>query len=193
MPDMKLGDLLVSNGLITAEQLEEALSLQSTPPCRPLGQILCQLGYLSAAKLNQVLDFNRKRMKLGDILVRGKYINEAKLDNALSLSAKEGIPLGKALTKLNYIDEQMVAKAIASQYDLPFVSLHGYELSTELAQFVNVKYAAKHRIVAIEMTRRSVTLAMAFPLSSHLLQELESVNKCSILPVIAAESDIYSA
>jgi type II secretory ATPase GspE/PulE/Tfp pilus assembly ATPase PilB-like protein len=193
MPEKRIGELLISNGLISPEQLAEAMALQETQPHQPLGQILCQLGYLSAEKLNHHLDFNRKRLKLGEILVRSKHINQGKLDNALALSAQKGITLGKALTKLNYIDEQVVAQAIASQYDLPYVSLDNYTLTPELAQFVNLKYAAKHRIVAIEMSRSSVTLAMAFPLSAHLRQELESGTKCRIVPVIASEGAILHA
>jgi type II secretory ATPase GspE/PulE/Tfp pilus assembly ATPase PilB-like protein len=190
---MKLGELLLGNGVISPAQLDEAISQQKVLPRRPLGQILCQLGYLSADKLNHHLDLHRKRLKLGEILVRSKHLTQAKLDNALVMSMKERISLGKALNRLNYVDEQVVAKAIASQYDLPYVSLDDYTLRSELAQFVNVKYAIRHRIVAIEMRHNAVTVAMAFPLSAHLRQELELCSKCRVIPVIASENAILHA
>ena len=51
----------------------------------------------------------------------------------------------------------------------------------------------KNRVVAIEKTSRSVTVAMAFPLSPHLLHELEVLFHHIIKPVIARESDIIHA
>ncbi len=43
---MRIGDILIQEGLITEEQLQEALKIQEKDP-RPLGQILIDLGYVS--------------------------------------------------------------------------------------------------------------------------------------------------
>lgn len=190
MSERKLGELLIANGLITDEQFAAALKSQKETPSIPIGQILCQLGFISAADLNLVLDFNKKRLKLGEILVKQRLIDQSKLDHALSISEKDKVSLGKALLNLHYIEEEQLAKAIAAQYDLPYVSLDKWVPLPELAHFVNVNYAMRHRIVAIERDGEVVTLAMAFPLSPHILHELEILTHCKIRPVIARESDI---
>ena len=192
MPN-KLGELLLQNGLVTEAQFKAALEKQQEFPSVPIGQVLCQLGFLSTVDLNMVLDYNRKRLKLGEILVKQKHLDEAKLNNALQIAEKEHLPLGQALIRLHYIDEEKVARAIAAQYDLPFVPLDTFSFEPELARLINVNYAQRHRIVPIGKTGKKVTLAMAFPLRSVELQELAAVIDMEIKPVIARESDIITA
>lgn len=45
--DKKIGDFFIENGIITKEQLEEALDLQKDNPERLVGEILVTLGVLS--------------------------------------------------------------------------------------------------------------------------------------------------
>jgi len=193
MPEKKLGELLIENGLVTREQFEKALETQRQNPQIPIGQIICQLGFLSAEDMSLALDYNKKRLRLGDILVRQRLIDQEKLESALAVSRKDKVPLGKALMHLHFIQEEQLARAIATQYDLPFVSLDKYSLNSEMGKIFNASYAMKHRIVAIDKTAGSVTVAMAFPLSTHVLHELEVLIHLSIIPVIARESDIFHA
>ncbi|MBT0652181.1 GspE/PulE family protein [Geomobilimonas luticola] len=192
MPE-KLGELLIRNGLVSEAQFMAALEKQQEFPCVPIGQVLCQLGFLSSVDLNMVLDYNRKRLKLGEILVKQNHLDEAKLNNALQIAEKEHIPLGQALVRLHYLDEEKVARAIAAQYDLPFVPLDTFSFDPELARLINVNYAQRHRIVPIGKVGKVVTLAMAFPLRSAELHELAAVIDMEIKPAIARESDITTA
>ena len=123
MPEKRIGELLIENGLLTKEQFASALEAQKLTPNIPIGQIICQMGLLSAEDMSLALDFNNKRLNLGDILVKQKLIDQEKLKNALNVSKKENLPLGKALLSLHYIQEEHLAKAIATQYDLPYESL----------------------------------------------------------------------
>jgi len=56
MSDKKIGELLIENKLVTAEQFNEALEMQQLCPSQPIGQLLCQLGFLKSADLEYVLD-----------------------------------------------------------------------------------------------------------------------------------------
>lgn len=91
----KLGELLKDKKLITAEQFAKALEMQKISPSLPLGQLLCQMGYLKSSDLQYVLDHDNKRQKLGEILVSKKLIDEDRLKSALDLSRTEKISLGK--------------------------------------------------------------------------------------------------
>ncbi|PLX94698.1 MAG: type II secretion system protein GspE [Desulfuromonas sp.] len=193
MPAKKLGELLIESKLINEDQFAKALEAQRMTPNIPIGQVLCQLGYITTDDLNLVLDFNRKRLKLGEILVQQKLIDQDKLDKALSLSQKEKIPVGKALLRLHFVEAEQLARAISTQYDLPYISLEKQDIAPELAHFVNANFAVRHRIIPIERNGRIVTMAMAFPLSSHALHELETISHCQIRPVIAREGDIQIA
>jgi type IV pilus assembly protein PilB len=193
MAEKKLGELLVENRLITAEQFSEALEMQQMNPTQPIGQLLCQMGLLKSSDLEYVLDHNNKRRKLGDILVSQKLIDEERLTNALKISKLEKIPLGRALVRLHLIAEEQLSRAVASQHDLKFVSLAGVRFDHEMSGFINASFAQRHRIVPIRCRDNNLTIAMAYPLQSDELAQLESCCKMRVLPVIAKESDILIA
>ncbi|MDO9080341.1 MAG: ATPase, T2SS/T4P/T4SS family, partial [Desulfuromonadales bacterium] len=189
----KLGELLIEKKLITAGQFAQALETQKANPELPLGQLLCQMGFLKSADLQYVLDHNNKRQKLGEILVAKNLIDENRLKSALELSKIQKIPLGKALIKQNIIQEEQLSRAIACQHDLHFVSLAGIRYDTALANIINASFAQRHRIVPIRCRDNRLTIAMAYPLQSDEIAQLESWSKMRIDPVIARESEILLA
>ena len=189
----KLGELLIEKKLITAGQFAQALETQKVNPALPLGQLLCQMGFLKSTDLQYVLDHNNKRQKLGEILVAKNLIDENRLKSALELSKTQKIPLGKALIKQNIIQEEQLSRAIACQHDLHFVSLAGIRYDTALANIINASFAQRHRIVPIRCRDNRLTIAMAYPLQSDEIAQLESWSKMRIDPVIARESEILLA
>jgi len=193
MSGVKIGELLLSRNLASESQIAEALTLKMKYPDKTLGQILCQLGFINKTDLDEILNQYGKRRKLGDILITHNYIDEGKLAHALSISAKEKSLLGQTLLKLHYIEEQQLARCIASQYDLTYVSLKNMNFSPELGQLFNYNYAQRLKIVPISKVGKTVTFAMVFPLEKSLLHELEKTAKININPVIAMESDVVWA
>jgi type IV pilus assembly protein PilB len=193
MPVNRLGELLITNGLVSEAQFAHALEMQHLCPNEPIGQLLCQLGYLNAEVLETFLDVNNKRQKLGEILVNQKLVDERVLNDALDLAQKEEIPLGRALIKLHILEEEQLAKAVAKQQDLPYMSLENLTLDDELAKIFNASYAKRQKIVPVRKEGGNLTLAMAYPLQRSELHYLESFSKSTILPVIATENDILLA
>lgn len=193
MPEYKLGELLILNKLISKEQFDQALEMQQFTPEEPIGQILCQLGFINSKNLEYILDYNKKRRKLGEILISQNLIDEGRLNNALKISKEENIPLGRALIKQHLLEEEQVARAIALQHDLKFVSLAGVRFDPELSSFVSATFAQRLRIVPIRCRDRCLTIAMAYPIQSDELAQLESWCQMRITPVIAKESDIIIA
>jgi type II secretory ATPase GspE/PulE/Tfp pilus assembly ATPase PilB-like protein len=193
MTGNKLGELLIKNRLISEDQFSKALELQKSYPEQPIGQLLIQLGFLQDIVLREFLDYKGKRQKLGKILLKQKRIDEVKLSNALVVSKDENIPLGRALVKLRYIEEDELAQCIATQYDLPFFTLERFSFEQELSRFINFSYAQLHRIVPVCKVSRALTIAMAFPLNNEEMRSVEVATDMKINPVIATEHDIMIA
>jgi type II secretory ATPase GspE/PulE/Tfp pilus assembly ATPase PilB-like protein len=193
MTVMKIGELLLNNNLVSESQIAEALQLKTKRPNKTLGQILCQMGYIKKADLDEILDQYGKRQKLGEVLVEQHLLDARKLAHALSISSDEKSLLGQTLLKLNYIEEEQLSKCIASQYDLPYVSLKNLNLTLELGQLYNYSFALRHKFVPISRVGNTVTFAMVFPLDKNLIREIERAAKIVINPVIAMESDIVWA
>ena len=190
MPEIKLGELLINSKLITEEQFQQAQKIKLIKPALPIGQILCQLNYLKENDLEYVLDLYKKRRKLGEILISQKLISEELLNSVLRASKSENIQLGRALIEHRLIGEDHLARAIALQYDLKYVSLNGLQFDQQLSGFINATFAQRLRIVPIRYKNKCLTIAMVNPLKRDELTQLEGCCKAEILPVIAKESDI---
>jgi len=193
MPEMKLGELLVRSKLVTSEQFQHAMEMQRLNPGQPIGQMLCQMGFLKSKDLEFVLDHNDKRRKLGEILVALHLIDEERLKNALAVSKLEKIPLGRALIRQHLLEEEQLARAIALQHDMDFVSLAEVTFDPGLSKFVNATFAQRLRIVPTRCRDNRLTIAMANPILGDELAQLESWCGMPIVPVIAKESDILLA
>jgi len=188
----KVGDLLIERKLISPEHLQEALELQKVFPDQPIGQLLCRLGFIKDSDLRSVLDQKNKRRKLSEILLKDHIINQQRLSQAHEASKKSNIPLEKALLNLGYVDEEQIAQALASQFDLPYVKINSLNVDTALSRFINAAYAQKHQIVPISKIGNTLTLAMAEPLKNYVLMELEDSIRLRIISAIASESSILS-
>jgi type II secretory ATPase GspE/PulE/Tfp pilus assembly ATPase PilB-like protein len=186
----KVGELLVEQKLITQEQLLEALDLQKVFPDQPVGQLLCKLGFIKESDLSFVLDQKNKRRKLTDILLGNGLVDQQKISHAREVGKQNNISVEKALLKLNYVDEESLSRVIAAQYDMPYVQINPNDLDLSLSRYISSVYAQKQRIAPISKIGNTLTLAMAQPLKSHDIRELEDSIRLKIISAIATETSI---
>ncbi len=189
----RLGELLIEQGLISQEQLDEALEMQKMYPDQTVGQLLCRLGYIRESDLSLVLDQKNKRRKLADIMLKEGLLDQQKLSQARELSRQNDIPLERALLKLQFIDEEQLARSVAAQYDLPYVEITTLSLDPALSRYISSVYAQKHLLVPISMIGNTLTLAMAQPLRHHDIRQLEDSIRLKIISVIASEASVLRA
>ena len=189
----KVGELLVEQKLISEENLLEALELQKVFPDQPVGQLLCKLGFIKESDLSNVLDQKDKRRKLTDILVAGGFVDQQQISHAREVGKQNAISLEKAFLKLNYVDEETLSKAIASQYDMPYVQINSQNLDLLLSGYISAVYAQKQRIAPISKIGNTLTLAMAQPLKSYDIRELEDSLRLKIISAIATETSISNS
>src|SRR5262245_25921422 len=81
---LRLGDILVDEGLATHEDVQKALRLQSASRTyRPLGHILVAQKVVTRRQLLSVLERHQRHSKIGEILVKTKVITAEQLETAL--------------------------------------------------------------------------------------------------------------
>jgi len=188
----KVGDLLIAQKLISPEHLQEGLELQKVLPDQPIGQLLCKLGFITDRDLREVLDNKNKRRSLPDILIKAGVIDQQKLMQAREVSKKSNVSVDKALLNLGYVDEEQIAQAVASQFDLPYLRISSLQIDNSLSKYINAVYAQKHMIVPISKIGNTLTLAMPEPLKSYVIMELEDSIRLRIIQTIASENGILS-
>lgn len=65
---MKIGDMLIAEGLITLDQLDEALDLQQEDPDKKIGEILLELGYVAIKDFERILHLQLETLDEVDLI-----------------------------------------------------------------------------------------------------------------------------
>jgi hypothetical protein len=111
----RLGQVLLSSGIITREQLDHALREQAKKPYLRIGEVLFTLGYLSFAQLEEQLEQQYRDMRLGQLLVRKGLIDPEQLEHAMAEHEQSGLLLGHLVIKLGYCTIEQVSRVLEEQ------------------------------------------------------------------------------
>lgn len=114
-----LGEQLLESGLLTEEQLKQALALQKQDPERLLGHILVESRFLSQTEFDQFMQARIGiQQPLGELLIQKGLITRAQLNQALSIQLQTGPagkPLGQVLVELGAIRQSVLEEIIQQQ------------------------------------------------------------------------------
>jgi type IV pilus assembly protein PilB len=191
---VRLGELLVAEGLVTSAQLEEALRIQREPDrYAPLGHILITRKIITRDQLLSVLERHRRSSKLGDILLKSREISRAQLDAALEEQRRTQQPLGAVLLRLGYISEERLRVALCRTLHIRFFNLDAIVLDATLRGLVTEDFAVKHRIVPVSRIGNLLILAMDDPTQTRLVAELQSSTGLKIEVITSTSAHISRA
>lgn len=135
-------------------------------------------------------------IRLGDLLVKAKVINESQLKAALVEQQKWGGKLGELLVRMNFLTEDMLVKALSKQMSLPSVAL---ETIQSIPPHVKAKIPSEvaRDLVVLPLQLRdegkTLVVAMAEPQNLKHLDTLRSVSRLRILPQLAGRQAIARA
>jgi Type II secretion system (T2SS), protein E, N-terminal domain len=191
-----VGQLLVSERLITEAQLDEALRLQAgLDTYTPIGQVLVDQSFITLKELDTVLDKYRKRPKLGAVLLAAGVITVEQLGQAMARHRSGSRRLGDALLELGFATEHQIKQAVCVQLNLPFIDLDHFtpEPGSDLARTVEQDYAAKHRVVPIARLGNSLTVAMDDPTDADVIRTVETSTGLAVNVVMATRSGLRHA
>ncbi len=190
----RLGDLLIQEKLVTAEQLDEALRVQSTlNTYLPLGQILVMRGWLTRTQLTTVLRRHRKRARLGEMLVKSKRITPEQLETALARQKQVRQPLGRTLMSLGYLTEETMREALCGQLHINFFDLDRVNIDPALATLVSEKYAVRRRVVPLFRAERILVVAVDDPADVAVVEDLQQLVRLRVEVVTSTTEKILRA
>lgn len=110
----KIGNILMRQNILSAEELERALSQQERDPDLKLGEILVRNNSLSLSQLKFYL--KNQNVKFGQLLVEKKILKENNLQELLSLQTNAKNPLGKIIIERKNIPETQIEDILIEQY-----------------------------------------------------------------------------
>lgn len=135
--------------------------------------------------------------RLGEMLLEAGLIDQFQLESALSLQRNLGGRIGSALVKLGYLSEETIIEFLETQVKYARVSLEDFVIPEELLRLLSVERMREWLVVPIELRRtnneKTLRVAMTDPTYMKLIEDLQFVTGCRILPVLAEEADILRA
>ncbi|MBI4336093.1 MAG: hypothetical protein HY589_05505 [Candidatus Omnitrophica bacterium] len=129
---------------------------------------------------------------IGEILIERGLIKLEQLDKALKIQKDKGGLIGEILVDTNVISEDDIVQALAAQYGFPYLPLHDYDIDLSISKSVPEHIANYYCLIAVDKIENTITVAMADPLNSNAVEDVEYTTGCKAQPFIAKASEIRS-
>lgn len=191
--EKKIGELLVSDRILSEEQLQQAVMVQQNQPTyKPLGEVCMDLGFVSRTKLRTILDKYRKRIRLGDLLLNMGKISEMTLMNALLMQQESRGKLGQILLMKSFITQPSLTDALGVQLTIPTMTPDTDLMDKNLLKDVSANFLYKRKVIPVSRNEKEgvVTVIMNDPLDVETIIDLEKIFRVGIEPAILTRGEI---
>ena len=191
---VRLGDLLVAEGLATHAEIQKALRIQSeSNKYMLLGEILVAQKIITRSQLLSVLDRHRRRSRLGDLLVKSKAITPEQLENALAEQRRWKQTIGEVVVRLRYVTEEQMRRALCQQLHINFFDLDTIVLDLSLRSLINPRFAKKSLLVPIARVGQTLVVAMDDPTRTSVIDDVKASTGLDVEVITSTTDSIRRA
>ncbi|MBI3609253.1 MAG: hypothetical protein HY204_00955 [Nitrospirae bacterium] len=191
----RLGEILTEEGMATPEMVERAIARQEQLRRQPLGEILVKQQAIDPKQLEEGLRLQREKAgkKLGEILVERRMVDPTRLEAALAVQHRQRtMRLGEICAEMGCPDDQVV-RALAIQYNVPFVELSHQTVDPSLRRVVPEEVARRHRVMPLDLQNNVLTIAVADPVDNPAKEELRAKTGLTVVESVATPDAIGRA
>ena len=187
-----LGEMLVRSGAVDPQKLKQGLDLQGAERSVPIGQILVDKHEVDPEAVEQAAKLQeRKRLRIGELLISAGWINEEQLQAALAEQKKrKGKRIGELLVELGVISEEVLCSALAGKFLLPLVDLDTFPVEPDALYAVPKEIIVKHNVLPIRTTNKTVTLAIGDPLAVDAIEAVRFATRKRVEEVMVVTSQL---
>ncbi|MGE3727264.1 MAG: GspE/PulE family protein [Candidatus Sericytochromatia bacterium] len=199
---LKLGDLMVREGLLTPDALQKALVKQKQTGMisdlgqpghyKPLGLICVEMKLITKQDLQRFLSRHHKRIQIGELMINLGLINQEQLNHVLEQQRFSSNRFGTLLVQSGIISEQQLTQALSMQLDIPRILPSPELIDPELLKGIDEQFLRQHECLPVHRYGNQMVVVMSDPLNSELLQTLLDRFQCKITPAIAPASEILN-
>ncbi|MBM2825919.1 MAG: type secretory pathway, ATPase PulE/Tfp pilus assembly pathway, ATPase PilB [Dehalococcoidales bacterium] len=127
---------------------------------------------------------------LGQMLVEAKLLTEQQLDHIKEVQAKDGSKIERILLQERLITPQQLAFFTSLQLRIPFVNLRKEGVRANAVALVPEPIARKYNAIPIDVSDNTLVLAMEDPSDIQAIEELATLTRKRIEPVLSTFQDI---
>ncbi len=142
------------------------------------------------------MDFGRRKVRLGEILVNSRLITDEQLTIALGEHRKAGKKLGEYLIEQNIVSEDNLVTALSQQLGLDTVDLANVSVDKSILELVPIDVLKKNVIFPYSFREDNLNVlrvAMADPLDYNAQDDINLITNYQVEPVVASSRTIMMA
>lgn len=134
------------------------------------------------------------KMRLGDLLVHERIIDDKQLNDALAQQKSTGRKLGATLIDLGYVQEPQLLSFLAQQLGVPFLDISNRKIDEKTAALLPEVYARRYRALCLEADDESVLVGLSDPADLSILDQLApQLAPRQITIAVVAEQQLLTA
>jgi len=135
----------------------------------------------------------RIKVRLGDLLVQNKLINEDQLQFALSEQRKSGRKLGSTLVTMGLVSESQLLELLSQHLKVPLINLRDFKVNPNAVRLLPEIQARRYRALVIEDKGDSLLVGMSDPADINAVDELSAKLPKAIEVAVVSESQLFEA
>jgi len=132
-------------------------------------------------------------MRLGEMLIAKRLIQQEELDRALELQKERGEKIGRLLVELGFVAARDVLATLSEQLRMPVVPVDGAVFTAPETDGLAARFLRQSRCLPMGLNESGLTLAMADPLDFETIAAVRGFTGLRVTPVLAAEGEIVEA
>jgi len=130
---------------------------------------------------------------LAKLLFETDMISAEALEQAEQEASRSGDKIADVLLKLNIISEEKIAETLAVRYGYSYLRLASVSFDPETIKLLTKEVLAKHTCIPIKSDEKTITLAIADPLNTEAVQDVEFIAGRRANIVVSTMTDIQDA
>lgn len=140
--------------------------------------------------------YNRKRLRLGELLLENNLITEEQLNIALEEQKAKGVKLGEAIIALGYVTQDAINDLLCQQLNIDFVDLRKIEIDDSIARMVGEKVVRKYMLLPFALDDRQanvIKVAMEDPMNIMAIDDIGIITGMTVQPYLSTHAHISTA
>ncbi len=113
------------------------------------------------------------KQRLGDILVAKKFATYEEIESAVERGGAEGSRIGQLLVNYGVISEEQLARALAFQHGLKFVSLYNFQIEQRFFESIPYELMYRYQFVPYDEEGGRLVAVLSDPSDIIMVDELE--------------------
>jgi len=134
-----------------------------------------------------------KKLRIGELLVKGGLITQEQLAVALETQKKTGHKLGDTLVALGTLTSKRMLQCLADQLQIPYIDLQTFKFDPPTVRLLPEGHARRFRAIALEDHPTHLLIGMADPTDLFAFDELAKLIKRPVRQAIVRETDLLRA